>query len=88
MSIWPRFMTSRARLFLGNQLWSAVPAIRADLLDLANRRHVILAEQTIHGILNFQDYRPTMLDVLTISRASPEARFQISHRRDKSVLSP
>jgi hypothetical protein len=44
LDAWPKVLTSEASLLLFNRLWSRIPVIRADLLRLARRKHVVLAD--------------------------------------------
>ncbi|HYG33706.1 MAG TPA: hypothetical protein VEC99_02915 [Clostridia bacterium] len=46
LQIWPKILTSKSALLLGNRLWSLVPEIRNDLLRIANQKHVVLAEES------------------------------------------
>jgi hypothetical protein len=44
---WPQVMNTDQPLILLNGIWSALPELRNDVLSLATRRHVIVAEQQI-----------------------------------------
>ena len=45
--IWPQILNSKHPLILLNGIWSALPDLRHDILSLASRRHVIVAEQQV-----------------------------------------
>ena len=43
-SAWERIRTSNAQLMLFNGIWSAAPGLHGQILDLAKKRHVLLAD--------------------------------------------
>lgn len=44
---WPQIMNAKQPLILLNGIWSALPELRHDVLSLATRRHVIMADLEI-----------------------------------------
>ena len=44
---WPEIMRTKAPLVLLNGIWSNVPELRGDILSLAARKHVVVADQQI-----------------------------------------
>jgi len=45
--IWPEVINTKSPLVLLNGIWSAMPELRRDILSLARRKHVIVADQQI-----------------------------------------
>jgi len=45
--IWPEILGTKKPIILLNGIWSALPEVRNDILSLAARRHVIVADQQI-----------------------------------------
>lgn len=43
-NLWPKILTSKAKLLLLNCVWSSFPECREDILRLAEYKHVILAD--------------------------------------------
>lgn len=64
---WPKLQKSKFRFFLGNQLWSQVPSIRAQLLDLTTSAHVMLAGDHLPQIKDLKRQVHTTIHVITVS---------------------
>lgn len=64
LSLWPKILTSTRPLLLFNGLWGLVPDVRKDLLCLAERKHVVLAEQSLLDSASFEHHRTTPISVL------------------------
>lgn len=45
--VWPEITTAQNPLILLNGIWSAMPDLRDDILSLASRRHVVIADQPV-----------------------------------------
>lgn len=85
LSIWPRVITSRSELFLGNRLWSSVPEVRDDLLRVTKHKHVILAEESMATFSAFTNRLPDSTCIVTLSQPSPAGRsIRISCQQLKS----
>lgn len=67
LNVWPRILTSSARLLLFHGLWSALPELRRDIIRCARHRHVILAETTLSDLAGLENPVPAPLHVLTVS---------------------
>lgn len=81
LSVWPKILTSKSQLLLGNRLWSLVPEARNDLLRLAARKHVVLAEQTSGEFAALGRKLPVPTNIITLSAARKGAGICITCRR-------
>jgi hypothetical protein len=45
--VWPEIVSSKKPIVLLNGIWSALPELHNDILSLATRRHIIVADQQI-----------------------------------------
>src|SRR5581483_7327484 len=70
--VWPEILGTRKPLVLLNNVWSALPEFRSDILSLAKHRHVIVADQQIS--LPKPDFKPEY-SIRTLSVASAKENF-------------
>ncbi len=45
--LWPGISSSKAPIVLLNGVWSAVPELQADIMHLAAKKHVIVADEMV-----------------------------------------
>jgi len=69
LKVWPRIMTSNARLLLFNRVWSLVPEVREDLLRCAQRKNVVIAEERAVG-------RGGATLAVTVDRGRPASLYE------------
>ena len=86
LKVWPRIVTSSARLLLFHGLWSAVPELRRDIIRCARQRHVILAERAISDLADLENPVPRPVHVLTVSDSKGvPAAIRVTCRRLKNM---
>lgn len=49
--LWPEIRKLKARLFLFNGVWTKVPALQTEILALAQRAHVVVADSSFNGAI-------------------------------------
>ena len=66
---WPSVREARSGLVLLNGVWSKAPELHRQILDLAGRAHVIVADQTILPPKPPVPYLPPPAHLVTVSPA-------------------
>jgi hypothetical protein len=67
LTVWPRIMTSTAALVILNGIWSAIPALREDILRAAGRSNVVVTMEETPDLVELGRQVLTPLHVVTLS---------------------
>lgn len=81
--IWPKIITSKASLILFNRLWSALPEVRADILRLAQNRHVVLADIEFPGPADLRRIRGEVHQLTISEKYHGPRQIRLTFRRIK-----
>lgn len=88
MKVWPKILTSSATLILLNDVW-AIHSLRADILRLAARRHVVLAIPEAPELAMVRQKVFTPLHIVSLSEPkSAKGKIRIDCRRIKTLKRP
>jgi len=66
--IWPRILTSSAKLALFNRLLSVIPESVGDLIRMAKVKHVVLAVKSPEAVYDLARNTPVRVRILTLAK--------------------
>jgi hypothetical protein len=72
---WPSISTSKATLLLLNGVWSAAPALRRQILELASRHHVIVSVSRMPEPKELAGLVKTPVHLVTVSPTREEENW-------------
>jgi hypothetical protein len=73
LNIFPKILTSDARLLLVNGCWCSMPELQGDLIRISARKHVIVADLEVPDLETLKTRAPAAVRVITITNGNRES---------------